>query len=184
MPGAGVKMATFAWGFALATVIWIGAGAWLLKRADDQPIMFAQKHYYEFEPWVTFQGSIVGDGKDAPVNNFVRGQCDRTKMSCQFLQMNDLGGKQVGQITEDNLAVRSWTDSEIVADTKGTNALQCNYFEIRIYRKTKEIAYTRVPQPQAADERCKEFFGNRIMRWKIDNGPAWFSNADGSPRER
>lgn len=164
----------------------VGAGAILLiKKIEDRPVMFASKQYFKINDKVIFEGSIygVGDETEKPVNNYIRGVCSKSSMSCEIATMDEVAKGHVGALWIETIPIRSWEKNRIVADSKGLSSIdeQCNWYRISINPKTERIDYTRYPNEQARAQ-CAKFSSERIHRWRIDNGPAWLEDADGTKR--
>lgn len=180
-------MAGFKTGVAVGAVSVGALAVWLIVKIDSQPIAFPSKAVAIQPDYVSVIGSIVGSDarEDArPQNNMVQMECHKSDMACTFLSINEDQSGQIGFPFIDNLTVRQWTDRELVADSLRETGLRppCNYYEVRVIFGTKDVAYTRIPNPRADKKSCNELFGsdNRIRQWRIDNGKASYDYEPGS----
>lgn len=173
-------------GLALGVVLTTGASLYLVKKVTEEPVRFGRKLYLEIGNTVHFEGSIYADGggDDAPINNFISGDCYQDRMECEIHSVNEIAAGHISPIVTDTITVRSWNEREIIADSQAEHAL-CNWFEIKIDRRAQEILYTRFPNPKANQEFCRSFLPMpRVLKWRIDNGAAWDTNADGKQRSK
>lgn len=159
------------------------AAGLLIKKVEEQPVMFPGKTVYDGGSTYHFEGSIYGTGEDAPVNNYISAWCHQATMECEVLTMNEIsiGSTFVGSPVEDTIKVRLWNEREIVADSQGKDPGQCNWYEIKIDRATEEIAYTRIPNKNPNPATC-EGLTPKVYRWRIDNGKAHLQDHDGTMR--
>lgn len=86
-------------------------------------------------------GSDVGDKRqeaERPANNRVEMKCLKREMRCSFLSINELGRGHVGWPSNDTLAIRSWTDKGLVADSlpHSGSGPACVYCEARAFTDT------------------------------------------------
>lgn len=168
-------------GLAVGVIGTLVTAGWLMRKVDEQPVMFPGKNVYDAGDSYHFEGSIYGAGEDAPINNFVSAWCRQATMECELISIDALDGTYVGAPYENTIKVRSWGEREIVADSQGTDPGQCNWFEIKIDRATEEIAYTRIPNKNPNREICKEMT-EKVYRWSIDNGRGHAFDDDGTKR--
>lgn len=168
-------------GLTLGVIATGSVGFWLLDRAGERPTRFASKGYVDGEVLALFQGSIYGEGENAPVNNYIHGRCQRDTMQCEIQTISEFTPGTLSPMLEDRLKISKWDDREIIADSKGTDPGQCNYYEVKIDRRTEEIEYLRIPL-NPVGKSCEPLL-DKVMRWRIDNGKAWGQNADGTSRQ-
>jgi hypothetical protein len=155
-------------GFAVALAVSFGFFLWIEARREDN-IIFPAKTFFAFKDYVTFAGSIVGEGR-ATMNGTVTGSCERSTNLCRLYSLDQIGPNQVSPISPDTLNIRQWDEKILRADTKGTDPEQCNYYEITIYFPNEDISYTRYPQKK--DGFCKPF-EHKVFNWKIDDSYWW-----------
>lgn len=178
-------MRPFLAGLCVGLVVAGGAGAWLVHKAETTPVMFPSKNVYDGGNSYHFEGSLYGTGEDRPVNGFMSAWCWQERAECDITTIDDISGGGVSHFVsapyEETIKVRKWGRREIVADSQGKDPRQCNWYEIKIDRATEEVTYTRIPNKEPTSEVCKDYT-KRVMRWRVDNGYAFSSNHDGSPR--
>lgn len=179
-------MAGFKTGLALGAATIGAASLWLIFKIENQPIAFPAKAVSVQADYVSVIGSIVGSDarEDArPQNNMAQMECWRDRMACTFMTINETQGGHIGFPLTDKLTVRQWTERELVADSLLAPEARppCNYYEIRVIFATKDVAYTRIPNPKADKESCKTLFGsdNSVKQWRIDNGKASYGYSPG-----
>lgn len=179
-------MAGFKTGILIgALLVGVPAG-WLIYQMDNQPLMFNSAYVGVTADHVRVTGSVVGsDTKEAdrPVNNGVVMTCWRPDSTCRYIQINEIGPNHVGQPVDENLYVRKWDRDELVADSSDLSSLfdGCNYYEIRILFASKDVTYTRLPNPKADKQRCARLFENSrpFRQWRIADGKAWGNYVEG-----
>lgn len=171
-------------GLGLGIIATAMAAGWLIKKIEDQPVMFPSKSIYDDGDTFHFEGSIYGVGENSPVNNYISTWCYQSTMECKVLTLDEIGGGRpfVGAPFEDTIIVREWNGREIIADSQGLDPRQCNWYELRIDRATKEIAYTRIPNENPDRSVCGEMVP-KVYRWRIDNGIAHRQDSDGTMRD-
>lgn len=179
-------MAGFKTGVAAGAVSVGALAIWLILKIESQPVAFPAKAVRAETNYISMIGSIVGDDakEDArPQNNMAWMECWRSQMSCDFTAVNETQPGHIGFPITDQLTVRQWNEREMVADSLlGPEARPpCNYYEIRVIFGTQDVAYTRIPNPKADRESCKELFGsdNSIRQWRIGNGKASYDYTPG-----
>lgn len=179
-------MAGFKTGFAAGAAIVAIPAFFLLEKVASEPARFPGKTVSIMDGYVSVIGSIVGDDRredERPVNNMVEMKCRKSEMTCSFLSINELTTGHIGWPSTDTLAVRSWSDKDLVADSLPGVGLEppCNYFEVRVLFDTKDVTYTRIPNPAADQTRCKELFStdNSIRQWRIDDGKGVYGYVPG-----
>lgn len=155
-------------GFAAALILAVAFAGWTVSK-NDNDIMFPTKNLYVNKDFAIFSGSIVGEGRGTQ-NGTITGECDRESGVCRLATLNQIGHRQVSQIYTENITIRRWDETMLVADSKSVNAPKCNYFEIKIYIPSQDISYTRYPLKK--DGIC-ENFENKVFNWKIDDSYAW-----------
>lgn len=180
-------MAGFKTGLALGVLATGGAALWVLHKVDNQPIRFPTKSVYVSEDYISVTGSIVGDEAretQRPINNMAQMSCWADEMNCTFLSVNEISPRLVGIPDTDTLAIRRWTDREMLADSLIETGPMgpCAYYEIRVIFESEDITYTRLPNPQADQERCREFFGGSpvLKQWRIDDGKGSYDYQPGT----
>lgn len=179
-------MRQFIGGFVLGNLLCLGGAAWLILEIEAQPIRFPGKSVYDGGDYYHFEGSVYGEGADAPANNLIDVWCYKDRMECEVKTQSEIdggGNAFVSSVGTDTINVRKWDEREIIADSESLDPAQCNWYEIKADRKTEEISYTRIPQKSPNPGFCKAL-EPRVLRWRIDNGKAWNENADQTPRER
>lgn len=174
-------MKQFLAGICIGLVAAGGVGAWLVHKAGTSPIMFPSKSAFDGGNIYHFEGSLYGTGRDAPVNGFMSAWCSQGEGTCEITTIDQIGNNFIGAPYTEKIAVRKWTNHEILADSKGMDPRQCYWYEIRIDRPTEEISYTRTPNKEPNAEVCKNYT-MRAIRWHIDDGFAHPFNHDGSSR--
>jgi len=142
--------------------------------------MFASAYVGIQADYLKVTGSVVGNEakeSDRPLNNGVVMTCWKPDKTCKYSQMNEIGPRHVGDLVEDTLTIRKWDKSELVADSLdiSSNFVGCNYYEIRVLFDSKDVSYTRVPNPKADKQRCAELFKDSkpLRQWRIADGKAW-----------
>ena len=155
-------------GFLVATVLMVGLSVWAIVKLETD-IMFPTKTFFAGKDYAAFSGSVVGEGR-VTMNGTMTGECYRKDGICQIYTIDQIGHNQVGQIYSDTATIRQWDDKILMADTKGNNPDQCNYYEIRVYLPTEDISYTRFPQKKDGD--CANYEA-KVVNWKIDDSYAW-----------
>ncbi len=155
-------------GFVVATLLVAGLSAWAIIKLETD-IMFPTKTFFANKNYASFAGSVVGEGR-ATINGTMTGECNREEGICRIYTIDQIGHNQVGQIYSDYANIRQWDDKILMADTKGTDPNQCNYYEIRVYLPTEDIFYTRFPQKK--DGNCANY-ESKVFNWKIDDSYAW-----------
>lgn len=179
-------MAGFKTGVAVGAISIGAAAVWLLAKVDGRPVSFPAKAVMADANYVSVIGSIVGDDAredQRPQNNMARMECWRSQMSCTFTTVNETTPGHIGFPFTDQLTIRQWNEREMIADSLlGPDApAPCNYYEVRVIFGTKDVAYTRIPNPKADRESCKGLFGsdNSIRQWRIGNGRASYDYIPG-----
>ena len=173
-------MAGFKTGFAVGALL-VGAPAvWLISKTETQPIMFSPAYVGVQPDYVRVTGSIIGNEKkevERPTNNGMLLTCWRPDKTCKYLHIEEIGSHQVGEIYDELLSVRKWDEKEVVADSldEASQSGSCNYYEIRVLLKSKDVTYTRLPNPQSDKARCKQLFGDSepLRQWRIADGKGW-----------
>ena len=147
------------------------AGCDLAVSDENEPVHFPDKSYVEFPDMVYFRGSVVGDGRDGPVNNQLMVWCIKSRMQCDTMIQFELRHNALGSPIWETIPIREWNSNEIVADTEGKDPTQLFWYQIRIDRKTHDIAYIRVPNPQG--KASQGMADSRTKHWRIDDGKAY-----------
>lgn len=179
-------MAGFKTGLGIGAAIIAIPAFFLLERVASEPTRFPGKTVTVADGYVSVLGSIVGDERreaERPTNNMVEMKCQKREMTCSFLSINELGTGHVGWPSTDTLAIRSWTDKDLLADSLPSSGLvpPCNYYEVRVLFDTEDVTYTRIPNPEADKSRCAELFKSdgSIRQWRIDDGKGVYGYAPG-----
>ncbi|QIG53907.1 hypothetical protein G6N82_06835 [Altererythrobacter sp. BO-6] len=179
-------MAGFKTGLALGVIMTGGAALWALDKEGSEPIRFPTKSVYLASDYISVVGSIVGDEpqeSERPVNNMVTMVCRAERMACDFTSINEVSPGYLGLPLTDTLAVRQWNDREMVADSLVAPGADgpCNYYEVRVIFEGEDVTYTRLPNPEADQDRCKEFYGDgkALRQWRIDDGKGSFDYEPG-----
>lgn len=184
-------MAGFKTGLALGALATGAVALWALEKVDAEPIRFPTKSVNVTDGYIAVVGSIVGDEPaeaERPVNNMVEMFCRADEMSCTFLSVNEIAPRLVGLPSTDTLAIRRWTDREMVADSLVETGPMgpCAYYEVRVIFESQDVTYTRLPNAQADQERCREFFdeflggGPALKQWRIDDGKGSYDYQPGT----
>lgn len=179
-------MAGFKTGVAAGAVSIAVLSLGIIHKIDTRPVSFPSKAVHTSPNFVSVIGSIVGSDQredDRPQNNMAHMECWRSSMSCDFMTVNETQPGHIGFPFNDKLIIRQWTERELVADSllDPATALECNYYEVKVIFGTQNVIYTRIPNPKADREYCKDLFGsdNSIKQWRIDDGKASFGYAPG-----
>lgn len=110
--------------------------------------------------------------------------CERQRESCDFISINEDRPGYITGINNDTLTIRRWDDRGMTADSLAESSIfgGCNYFEIRVLLPSKEVLYTRLPNPKADKTRCAELFKSSepLRQWRIDNGKGTADYAPGA----
>lgn len=164
-------------GFLVGSIIVASGMGYLLYKLEQEPLRFPSFMAVNGNVYYSFSGSIVGDDKkDGPVNNYIDVTCWKERMECDVLTQIALTSKSVGPISNDVFKVRKWDDRELIFDSDGSFAGQCNWYEVHANLKTDEVTYTRIPNKSADPVLCQGS-ERKVFKWKIANGPAWQSQA-------
>ena len=158
-----------------------GAGAllyWVETQASED-LMFPQYLFVDGGNWVSFAGSLIGDDPaNQPINNHYDVMCWQDRMECRVASIDQISENFAGGIDMDTVRIRSWTDDFVVADSRDkAEALEaCNWYQIRINRKTEKVDYIRTPIKAAYEKEdglCNRFSEERVFRWYFGDGRAW-----------
>lgn len=178
-------MAGFKTGLAVGATI-VAIPAFFLEKVASEPTSFPGKAVTVMDGYVHVLGSIVGNERledDRPINNMVEMKCYQSDMTCSFLSIDELDPGDIGWPSTDTLAIRSWTDKDLVADSLPSSAFQqpCTYYEVRVLFDTEDVTYTRIPNPKADQAQCEKMFGSKgsIRQWRIDDGKGVYGYISG-----
>jgi len=173
-------MAGFKTGIALGALLMSVPAAWLIYQIENQPLRFNSAYVGVMPNYVRVTGSVVGSDRreaDRPINNGVVMTCWRPDKTCNYLQINEIGTNHVGEPIVETLYVRKWDTAELVADSLDLSSEfdGCNYYAIRVLLASKEVTYTRLPNPKSDKKRCASLFKDSkpLRQWRIADGKAW-----------
>ena len=146
--------------------------------SNEQKYMtFPQKGFINFGDGFQLRGSLVGEGKNKPINGYMKITCERGESFCDLISIDQIGPKQLGDFWQELLRVEEWTDTTVRLSSRlrpDAPVEACNYYEIRVNLADETATYTRIPSPTFDDD-CKEFYGSNgeTLQWRIDDGYRW-----------
>lgn len=168
-------MKQFIGGFALATVLVGGAGVWLIKRVDDQPVRWPPPSFYDAPGSVSetgylrASGTLVGEDMDG--STFLDVTCDGDTSVCRVSELQRFGSYRQVSLYNDEYPVTSWKADQIVAESSPP-PLACNRVRMVLDRVAKVTHYYRIPNPNADREKCAKVFSkDKVFDWTLGDQP-------------
>jgi hypothetical protein len=123
---------------------------------------------------VDITGTVMGT--DAiPVNTW-NVNCLKSERTCQVAYVNEIGRRQLGEISIADWPVVSWTPATIIAQDEVGPSTDCFRNTIKINRHTKLVQYSSIPIAENQNlDFCKRFRATfhlgaaRREDWRIGN---------------
>jgi len=138
---------------------------------------FDNKNAVSNNGFVTVNGSLhrpdLGDDDpNRPVNNTYTIQCVQTEMVCHVASVEQIGEKQVDEITLVDFSIREWGPSEIIAtDTDDENQISCVKNTLTVERSSEKTYY--VAQPINVEKPLCAKAGTKTVKYTIASSPTW-----------
>jgi hypothetical protein len=160
-------MKQFLGGLTLGVVAAIGLTLWVTHEPGRRDERWALPTFQYLElndgDYVAITGTLLGDDLAYKMNTY-NVRCIRSDAECRIADVEEIGYRQLGEISIDEWPVTSWTDTTIVAQSADTTS--CNRVVLTINRVAKQITYTRIPQNRKA-QYCHLFKGDKVINWMI-----------------
>ena len=163
---------SFAAGFGTAAVIGVAASLWLLKTAEDRPVRYAPKTFYDDKDdrasdtgFISAEGTLVGPDMDG--RTFLHIECRRGEGSCRIADLSNLGAARSVFLHTDEYPIKSWDADTVVAESDPPS-YGCNRVRLTIQRQAQSVEYLRIPMPQADKSRCQAF-DRKPYQWTLGN---------------
>jgi hypothetical protein len=168
-------MRQFIGGFVVATLIVGGAGAWLVKRVDDQPIRWPSPTFYDQAGvvpeagYLHVSGSLIGE--DMNGSTFLDVTCDGETKVCRVNELQQFGPYRQVSLWTDEYAITSWSKDQMVAESSPPPTA-CNRVRMVLDRVAKVTHYYRIPNPKADREKCAAISSqNKVFDWTLGDQP-------------
>ena len=164
---------SFIGGFAAAALLAVAGGIWLLREIDMVPVRYPPPEFYDdgdLRPdsgYVVASGVLLGEDMDG--RTYLKVTCDRSIGVCRTLELTQVNNLKMVNTDQDEWKITAWTPESIKAASEPMPSA-CNRVEFTIYRTNKEAVYTRIPNPNAKGEICKDL-SNSTFNWKLGPQP-------------
>lgn len=169
-----LSVRSFAAGFGTAAVIGGAASLWLVKAAEDRPVRYPPKTFYDDRDdrasdtgFISAEGTIVGPDMDG--RTFLHIECRRGEGSCRIADLSNLGAARSVFLHTDEYPIKSW-DAETVVAESDPPSHACNRVRLTIQRQAQSVEYLRIPMPQSDKSRCQAF-DRKPHQWTLGNQP-------------
>lgn len=146
-----------------------------LGASDYEPWALPDFQYFEYNTpgaeAVFVTGTLMGKDVGYPVNTW-NIHCTKADSKCDVSSVEEIGRRQLGEISSNDWPVVSWSPTTIVAqDTVGPTT-SCARNTITINRQTKTIRYMSVPENSESDfcTKGRKLLGpTSVEDWRIAN---------------
>jgi len=169
-----LSVRSFAAGFGTAAIIGVAASLWVLKTAEDRPVRYAPKTFYDDKDdrasdtgFISAEGTLVGPDMDG--RTFLHIECRRGQGSCRIADLSNLGAARSVFLHTDEYPIKSWNAETVVAESDPPS-YGCNRVRLTIQRQAQSVEYLRIPVPQADKSRCQAF-DRKPYQWTLGNQP-------------
>lgn len=173
-------MKHFLLGAALGVVATAAVGLWINYEPHGKDERWALPTFMYFEldggDFVSITGTLNGSDVGYKMNTY-QIRCTKSDGECRIADVEEIGFRQLGEISIDEWPVTSWNDTTIVAQSADTTS--CNRVVLTINRPAKLVTYTRIPQNVKATY-CRVFKGDKVTNWTIGQPRQPWEKAQGS----
>jgi len=146
-----------------------------LGAGGEEPWALPDFQYFEYNQFgredVYITGSLIGDHVGYPVNTW-NILCAKTDMSCRVADVEEIGRRQLGEISVADWPVVNWTPTTIVAQHEVGESSNCARSTITINRHAKTVRYVSEPTNSGSDfcTKGRKLMGpNSVEDWRIGN---------------
>ena len=137
--------------------------------------MFSQRAFFDSvtttgDGFVYISGTLTGEGIGYKNNSTVIA-CYKDGMECMTYIVEQIGENQIGRLEwPDKYRIEKWNKHNIVAANPPLPS-DCSKTTITIERETETALWVNEPTNQT-DPYCKSA-ETRILKWTIEDSPAW-----------
>lgn len=166
-------MRNFIIGFIVGALVLGGAAAWLILKIEKAPIFYPPPQFYDDKDDRPDSGYMIASGtltgEDMSGRTYVKVTCWRPDGECRVLELSQADSPKMVMEWQDQWKIVSWNAETVKAASQPMEGA-CNRVEFTFYRVNQEAVYTRVPNPGANRETCKQI-SRKTFSWKLGEQP-------------